>query len=38
MPKAKRKALLADDGIQIVWFTVLAWWGLFALYGLIKLW
>jgi hypothetical protein len=37
MPKAKRKTGLIDDGAQIVWFTILAWWLLFALYGLIKL-
>jgi hypothetical protein len=37
MPKAKRKAVLADDGGQTVWFTILAWWALFALYALIEL-
>jgi hypothetical protein len=37
MPKAKRKTVPADDGGQIIWFTILAWWVMFALYGLIKL-
>jgi hypothetical protein len=37
MPKAKRKGVLADDGGQIVRFTILAWCALFALYALIEL-
>jgi len=41
MPMMKLKKFLTADGFEIVWFTILAWLSLFALYVLgrvFRLW
>jgi hypothetical protein len=32
MPNTKRKKRLTDDGVQIIWYTILVWVLLFVLY------